>query len=139
MNKKRAINLKLAKNRGHSITIIGAICDQWKGKAFQYMLAEKTNVKTVRAYLKQLAPLIPRGRFCNMVLDNHPAHRSHKVKNLAHELGFRLHFLPPMASELNPVERMWAYFKQEWRKRLYNPSKPIPDEETNDVIYSCLD
>ena len=60
-----------------------------------------------------------------IVLDNHAAHRSKKTKKYVREElgGLKLLFLPPAASELNPIERMWAYFKHEWRLMLSDEDK----------------
>ena len=74
-----------------------------------------------------------------MVLDNHPCHKSRRIKNLAHKMGIELLFMPPTASELNPVEKMWGYFKREWRKRLYNPQFTITNQNSRSHIIETLE
>ena len=46
--------------------------------------------------------------------------------------------MPPTASELNPVERMWAYFKRRWRQKLYDPERDISVENALNVIVETL-
>ena len=50
-------------------------------------------------------------------MDNTAYNRSAKVKNLAEELKINLTYLPPYSPNLNPIERLWKFFK---RKVLYN-------------------
>ena len=59
--------------------------------------------------------------------------------NLANRLGIHLEFLPPTASELNPIERMWSYFKRRWRQKLYNPAYHITSENTVEYIEQTLE
>ena len=117
MPKNELIDVSLNKDRGHSITIIGGISNRWP--TLQYILTDKTNINNVEQFFKHIENTIQPE--CVMVLDNHAAHRSGRIKNLAHRMGIELLFMPPTASELNPVEKMWSYFKRQWRKRLYDP------------------
>ena len=59
--------------------------------------------------------------------------------NLANKLGIFLEWLPPTASELNPVERMWSYFKRRWRQKLYNPAYDINKENATLHIEKTLE
>jgi len=49
-----------------------------------------------------------------VVWDRLPAHRSRLVREYVNSLGGQVHleYLPPYAPELNPVEYIWAYWKQ---------------------------
>lgn len=49
-----------------------------------------------------------------VVWDGLPAHRSRQVRDYLASLDGRIHveYLPPYAPELNPVEYIWAYWKQ---------------------------
>lgn len=49
-----------------------------------------------------------------VVWDGLPAHRSRLVRDYLASLDGRIHvaYLPPYAPELNPVEYIWAYWKQ---------------------------
>lgn len=50
-----------------------------------------------------------------MVLDNHRAHYSVKLKDFLEEQGVELLFLPPASSQYNPIETIWAVVKRRWR------------------------
>jgi len=52
-----------------------------------------------------------------LIMDNAAYNRSAKVKKLATDLGINLAYLPPYSPNLNPIERLWKFFK---RKVLYN-------------------
>ncbi len=51
------------------------------------------------------------------VLDNGPSNKALSVKELAKELNIELVFLPAYSPNLNPIERLWKFFK---KKVLYN-------------------
>ena len=57
------------------------------------------------------------GEVVTLIMDNAAYNRSAKVKILAKELGINLAYLPPYSPNLNPIERLWKFFK---RKVLYN-------------------
>lgn len=57
------------------------------------------------------------GEMIHLVLDNARYNRSWKVKELACDLGIELIYLPPYSPNLNPIERVWKFFK---KKVLYN-------------------
>jgi transposase len=59
----------------------------------------------------------PHGEVVTLIMDNAAYNRSAKVKLLAKELGINLAYLPPYSPNLNPIERLWKFFK---RKVLYN-------------------
>jgi hypothetical protein len=48
---------------------------------------------------------------CVIVMDNHKAHHNENVVGYLLNRGITIRYLPPNQSWLNPVERMWAYFK----------------------------
>lgn len=53
----------------------------------------------------------------HVILDNAAAHRSRKVKDYLNNSRIKLHFLPPYSPNLNPIERLWKFFRE---KTLYN-------------------
>jgi transposase len=57
------------------------------------------------------------GEVVTLIMDNAAYNRSAKVKGLAKDLGINLSYLPPYSPNLNPIERLWKFFK---RKVLYN-------------------
>lgn len=58
-----------------------------------------------------------RGEVVTLIMDNAAYNRSAKVRKLAEELEINLAYLPPYSPNLNPIERLWKFFK---RKVLYN-------------------
>jgi len=52
-----------------------------------------------------------------LVLDNGPSNKALSVRTLAVELNIEIIFLPPYSPNLNPIERLWKFFK---KKVLYN-------------------
>jgi transposase len=123
MPRDQLIDVTLNKDRGKSITVIGGISNRWPD--LKYTITNKTNTKNVIEYLQFIRGDVEKG--CVMVLDNHTAHHAKGVLGLAFKLGIELLYLPATASELNPVEMMWAYFKRKWRQQLYDPELKITD------------
>ena len=142
MPREDPIYLRLKQDRGYSRTIIGAICKDFS--LMQFQIVDKTNIVNVKAFLEYLcsdrATRIKDPSNTVIVLDNHAAHRSKKTKKYAKEvLGLKLLFLPPAASELNPIERMWAYFKQQWRLMLSDPDQyDISIDNIDRYLTTCL-
>ena len=51
-------------------------------------------------------------------MDNHKSHYANVAKERMNELGITRLFLPPYCPEMNPIEKLWAQIKNEWRKEL---------------------
>ena len=73
MPKDNPIYLRLKRDRGHSRTVIGAIC--LKLPNMKYMVCDKTNGVNFREFLLNLSKEVD-PKNCVIVLDNHAAHRS---------------------------------------------------------------
>jgi transposase len=52
-----------------------------------------------------------------VVLDNVPSNKALSVRKLTEELNIEIIFLPAYSPNLNPIERLWKFFK---KKVLYN-------------------
>ena len=135
MPKDRLIDVRLNKSRGKSVTIIGGISEGFE--KLEYIIADKTNIANFKRFLTHIKPHI-KANNCVMVLDNHGAHTSDKAVNFADKMGIKLEPLPATASELNPIERMWSYFKKKWRQKLYNPHFQITSRNSIDHIRQTL-
>ena len=86
--------VKLSKQQGHNITIIGALSH---GRLF-VRLAESTCAELVHTFFKQMSETHDlRGNV--IVLDNHRAHLSGLVTEFFEELQCELLFLPPASSK----------------------------------------
>jgi transposase len=57
------------------------------------------------------------GELIHLIMDNASYNRSAKLTSKALELGINLVYLPPYSPNLNPIERLWKFFK---KKVLYN-------------------
>ena len=53
-----------------------------------------------------------------MYLDNLKVHHTHSVVDLCNHLNIRLVFAPIYSSQFNPIERLWALAKQNFRQRI---------------------
>jgi hypothetical protein len=75
MSSSDPINLTLNKERGHSMTILGAISNRWT--ECKYTIAHKTTKETVTNWLDSYSNDFEFGAV--LVLDNHAAHHSNLV------------------------------------------------------------
>ena len=135
MPKDRLIDVRLNKQRGKSVTIIGGISEGFE--KLEFVLADKTNIANFKKFLTHIKDQVQKDN-CIMVLDNHGAHTSMKSINFANRMGIKFEPLPPTASELNPIERMWSYFKRKWRQKLYDPLLQINPRNSMDHIRETL-
>ena len=73
-----------------------------------------------------------------LVLDNHRAHYGHSVTEYCVSIGLDLLYVPPYASELNPIELVWAHFKRLWGttvfQRCLNPQLENPDTSQEAIV-----
>jgi transposase len=81
--------------RGTGVTVLGAIGKHLSKPVFT--LAESTSSESVLEFLQKLNCIVnPRAsvprKKVTIVLDNHLAHKTNEVSELAHQLGFELLF-----------------------------------------------
>ena len=75
----------------------------------------------------------------SLVLDNHPAHHSKRVRAYCERVGLSLKFLPPYSSPLNPVERIWNQVKHWWGKRMSRLRVPFDHDNIAWEVKQLLD
>jgi transposase len=102
MPKYDPIKMTLNSSRGRSVTVIGGISPSWDN--MEYTIAEKTNVKCVREFIKHIGQKICRAAGAIMVHDGHKAHTSYRTVAYANSFNITFLCVPPTCSELNPVE-----------------------------------
>lgn len=79
--------------------------------------SDRVNSVSICELLRAIRAKNPSGELIQLILDNAAYNKSSKVKELAEELGIKLVYLPPYSPNLNPIERLWKFFK---KKVLYN-------------------
>jgi transposase len=79
--------------------------------------SDRVNSSSICQLLHAIRAKNPSGELIQLIMDNAAYNRSSRVKELAAELGIALIYLPPYSPNLNPIERLWKFFK---KKVLYN-------------------
>jgi transposase len=105
------MKLSLIKNRGPSITVIGAISRE-RGLVHFEVFVENNNANLFMNFIQALKNKC-QGRRVIVVLDNLRIHHSKKL-NEVYTKDFKELFLPTYSSELNPIERLWSIVKRKW-------------------------
>ena len=75
------------------------------------------NQISVCDFLKVLRAKNPNGEKLFFILDQGPSNKALSVRTLAAKLNIEIIFLPAYSPNLNPIERLWKFFK---KKVLYN-------------------
>ena len=78
---------------------------------------ETINQYSVCDFLKSIRSKNPNNEKLYLILDRGPSNRAISVKELAKTLNIKIVYLPPYSPNLNPIERLWKFFK---KKVLYN-------------------
>ena len=52
----------------------------------------------------------------HVVLDNASIHKGYEVFDIANDFGINILYLPPYSPDLNPIEKVWANFKNKLRR-----------------------
>ena len=66
-------------------------------------------------WLQQLRPQLHENQV--LILDNARPHHARKVREYLADHPIRILFLPPYSPQMNPIEKLWAAIKQQWRQR----------------------
>jgi transposase len=101
--------------RRFSLNMLSAISPQGH---LRFMIVDgSVGAQTFCEFLRRLVKGVRKQIF--LVLDNHPIHRSKRVKKLIEELDgkLKLFFLPPYSPELNPDELVWGHVKNKVGRR----------------------
>ena len=105
------MTLKLVKNRGPSMSVIGGISNK-RGLVNYDIITESNNAENFEHFLIKLKKKCD-GIKVLLVLDNLRVHYSKKIQYLFDE-KFHQMFLPSYSSKLNPIELLWGYLKKKW-------------------------
>ena len=103
------MKLAMIKERGPSITVIGAISEE-RGLVYSYITKENNDRMQFQHFLIGLKNKC-KGKRVVMVQGSHPIHHA-RLLNDIYDANFKELFLPPYSSVLNPIERLWSLFKR---------------------------
>jgi transposase len=98
-----------ADQRSESAYLFGAICPaRGTGAALAMPYADS---EAMQLHLEEVSRVVRRGAHAVLLLDRAGWHTS---RRLAVPKNITLVFLPSRAPELNPVENVWQYLRQNW-------------------------
>lgn len=98
-----------ADQRYKSVYLFGAVCPaRDTGAALVLPFA---NTDTMNLHLAEIARKVRRGAHAVILLDRAPWHTAGDLKV---PKNITLILLPPRSPELNPVENVWQYLRQNW-------------------------
>lgn len=112
---KPGMKLNLITNRGPSITVIGGISIE-RGLVHYHIIDESNNANHFEDFLIGLKNKCENKRVL-LILDNLKIHYAKKL-NVIYTKDFKVMFLPPYSSQLNPIERLWSLLKKKWTHNL---------------------
>jgi transposase len=84
-----------------------------QGQAFIWQEGKCNSEHTVQFLRRLLAWLDLAGRQLLIIWDGAPWHRSQLVRSQAHQLGIQLIQLPGYSPDLNPIEGLWKWMREE--------------------------
>ena len=113
--------------RTKSAYIFGAICPK-RGKGAGLVLP-KCNTKAMQWHLEEIATQVEPGAHAVIILDQAGWHLTDKLEIPD---NITLLPLPPRAPELNPVENIWQFMRENWLSNRVFKSQ-------DDIIDHCCD
>ena len=98
-----------ADQRYKNAYLFGAICPaEGTGAA---LVMPRADTRAMQAHLKEISRTVTPGAHAVLLLDRAGWHTTSK---LSIPDNISLIFLPPRSPELNPVENLWQYLRQNW-------------------------
>jgi hypothetical protein len=99
--KGERLRLEVPRNRGKNTTLLASITLGGMGETMA--VEGSTDRGVFEAYVEHaLAPTLEAGRV--VIMDNLPAHKPARVRELIEERGCELIYLPAYSADLNPIE-----------------------------------
>ena len=106
--KDERVRLKVPRNRGKNTTLLASISTEGMGPCLA--VEGSTTAKVFEFYLEHsLAPELKEGWV--VVMDNLPAHKPDRVRELIEDRGCKLLYLPPYSPDYNPIEEAFSKIK----------------------------
>ena len=101
------------RNRGKNTTLLSSMSVEGMGPSLA--VTGSVDAAVFEAYLEQaLLPRLRPGRI--VVMDNLPAHKSGRVRELIEAAGCEVLYLPPYSPDFNPIEEAFSKIKGILRK-----------------------
>ena len=101
------------RNRGPNTTLLASMTAEGMGPCLA--VEGSTNAVVFETYVeKMLAPTLQPGQI--VVMDNLPAHKGERVRELVESAGCELLYLPPYSPDFNPIEEAFSKVKGLLRK-----------------------
>jgi transposase len=111
--KGERLSLRVPRNRGKNTTLLASITVEGMGPSLA--VKGSTTVGVFEAYLERvLLPELKEGQV--VVMDNLPAHKPDKVRELIEARGCELVYLPGYSPEYNPIEEAFSKIKEILRR-----------------------
>jgi transposase len=106
--KGERLRLEVPRNRGKNTTLLASITLGGMGETMA--VEGSTDRGVFEAYVEHaLAPTLEAGRV--VIMDNLPAHKPARVRELIEERGCELIYLPAYSADLNPIEEAFSKIK----------------------------
>jgi transposase len=106
--KGERLRLKVPRNRGKNTTLLASITLGGMGETMA--VEGSTDRGVFEAYIEHaLAPALRAGQV--VIMDNLPAHKPKRVRELIEEQGCELIYLPAYSPDLNPIEEAFSKIK----------------------------
>jgi transposase len=81
---------------------------------FEENFDQKMYVEILSNHQEEMAEIFPNGYY--YFHDSHPSHKAAAVKTWASQHDMVLNLLPPLSSDLNPIENIWGWLKEKVAK-----------------------
>lgn len=106
--KGERLSLSVPRNRGKNTTLLASMTLGGMGPSMA--VKGSANAEVFEAYLEQvLLPELKKGQI--VIMDNLPAHKPDRVRELIEQRGCELLYLPSYSPDLNPIEEAFSKIK----------------------------
>jgi transposase len=111
--KGERLSLSVPRNRGPNTTLLASMTVEGMGPSMA--MKGSTTADVFEAYLEHvLLPELEEGQI--VVMDNLPAHKPDRVRELIEERGCELLYLPSYSPDYNPIEEAFSKIKEILRR-----------------------
>ncbi|MDQ3567627.1 MAG: IS630 family transposase [Actinomycetota bacterium] len=111
--KGERLSLSVPRNRGKNTTLLASMSVEGMGPSMA--VNSSTTAEVFEAYLEHLLlPELEEGQV--VIMDNLPAHKPDRVRELIEERGCELLYLPSYSPDYNPIEEAFSKIKQILRR-----------------------